>query len=247
MKNILNFSRYSIVLFSVLIVTLSQQALAASTSGIPGPVVNPDDRSLLYRFAYSPSEDDDDVPREIRHRIHYQHSLNADFRVRAISQLRDNGNDMKFDYVGAELLWHFKKRNADEWDSAFRFGFRNSRGGRQTYGLDWANQWKLDNNWQARAALLFGWQSGNNANSGTRVSTRFSALYKMQNSHKIGVEMFNSYGRFGDTGSFDNQSHQIGPVLSGKINGYNYQLSYLNGVSDSASEHDFRIWIGKSF
>lgn len=247
MKNKLKVNLCSTVLFTVLIVSLSQQAIAASTSGVPGPVVNSDDRSLLYRFAYSPSDDDDNIPRRIRHRIHYQHALNEDFRLRVISQFGDTGNDMQFEYAGAELLWHFKKRNAGKWDSALRLDFRNRRGGRQIYGVDWANQWKINNKWQARAALLLAWQSGDNTSSGTKVSTRFNALYKMQNGHKIGIEMFNSYGRYGDSGNFDDQSHQIGPVLSGKINGYKYQLGYLNGVSDSASDHDLRLWIGKSF
>ncbi len=234
-------------LFFTITMLFSQIGYAASIAGVFGPKVNPEDRSMQYRFAFSPSDSDDGVPRQIRHRIHYQQAFYNDFRWRVVAQVGNTGEEMRFENVAAELVWHFKKANQDNWDSAVRFDFRNARGGRQIYGFNWTNEWKLNDKWATRALALFAWQSGNNANSGTIVSTRFNALYSLEGGHKVGVEMFNSYGRFGDTGSFDDQAHQIGPVYSGKYAGYNYQFGYLNGISDGASDHDFRFWIGKSF
>ncbi|WP_158309276.1 hypothetical protein [Glaciecola punicea] len=39
----------------------------------------------------------------------------------------------------------------------------------------------------------------------------------IDNKLTLSVEMFNSFGKVGEFGSFNGQSHQIGPMLSGSI------------------------------
>ena len=68
----------------------------------------------------------------------------------------------------------------------------------------------------------------------------------MENGLTIGIEMFNDFGRFGDFGSFDNQGHQIGPMLGGKVDGFKYEVRYLAGVSDGARDHNFGLRFNKA-
>jgi hypothetical protein len=53
------------------------KAHASNTSGVHGPVVNPDDRSAQYRLGFAPGEDGGQDA--WAHRFHYQHAFNQDF------------------------------------------------------------------------------------------------------------------------------------------------------------------------
>lgn len=236
------------LLLSVLGLLVASNAFATSTSGVHGPTVNPDDKSFMYRIAYSPGEDEG--PDRYAHRLHYQEAYNDRIRWRVISQFRDRGGDQSFelDYIRAELLWHFRPKQNDNWDSGVRFDIRSRKGSRpELFAINWTNQWQLSPKWRLRGIVIGGWNFGGTAVGGTTLETRSSLSYKLDNGHRVGVEMFNEFGRISDMGSFNDQDHAIGPVVSGKLGGLGYQLGYLAGVSNGASDHSFRLWFNKAF
>ncbi|GAB56552.1 hypothetical protein GPUN_2437 [Glaciecola punicea ACAM 611] len=51
----------------------------------------------------------------------------------------------------------------------------------------------------------------------TCVKIIFRWRLSIDNKLTLSVEMFNSFGKVGEFGSFNGQSHQIGPMLSGSI------------------------------
>lgn len=99
----------------------------------------------------------------------------------------------------------------------------------------------------ARGLIIPAWDIGDEATGGTKLETRASVSYKLDSGQKVGVEMFNNYGKISDLGSWDDQEHQIGTVISGKAGGIKYQIGYLAGISKSADDHDIRLWFSKSF
>ncbi|WP_100643700.1 hypothetical protein [Alteromonas facilis] len=221
-------------------------AHATNTSGVHGPTVNPQDKSAMYRLGYTPGEDGDDDG--WAHRFHYQQAFNQDFRWRLILQMRDVNQELEYDYLRAELLWHFKHASTDNWDSGLRFDIRTRKGDRpEKFAINWTNQWQLSDKWRIRGILIGGWDFGGNANGGTTLETRASAMYKLTSGDRIGIEMFNEFGKLSDTGSFNEQEHSIGPAYTGKFDNIKYQLGYLAGVSDSADDHTFRLWLSTSF
>ena len=234
------------IMASVVLCVLAFSVSASNTSGVHGPVVNPDDRSGQYRIGFSPGEDGGEDA--WAHRFHYQQAFNEDFRWRVITQFRDRGDDLEYDYLRAELLYHFKHKEQGIWDSGIRFDIRTRKGSRpELFSVHWTNQWQLTPEWRLRCIVIGGWNFGGTAVGGMNLDTRASLTYKMDNGHRVGVEMFNQYGKASDMGSFNDQEHQIGPVLSGKIADYSYQLGYLAGVSNGADDHTYRLWFGKSF
>lgn len=236
-------------LLIVILALLSlNQVWATNTSGVHGPVVKPDDKSMMYRLGFSPGEDGG--PDGYAHRIHYQQAFNGNLRWRVMSQFRDRGGDQDFelDYIRAELLWHFRAKQNDNWDSALRFDIRARKGSRpEKFAINWTNQWQLSPKWRLRGILIPAWDFNGTAEGGTTIETRASLAYKMDSGHSISVEMFNDFGKISDMGSFNEQGHQVGPMLSGKVGGVGYQLGYLAGVSNGASDHAFRLWFNKSF
>jgi hypothetical protein len=59
--------------------------------------------------------------------------------------------------------------------------------------------------------------------------------------------MFNEFGEIGDFGSFNDQSHQIGPMIGGSIGGLKYEMRYLAGISNGTRDHNFGLRFNKAF
>jgi hypothetical protein len=59
--------------------------------------------------------------------------------------------------------------------------------------------------------------------------------------------MYNEYGKLGEFGSFNDQNHQIGPMLGSTIGGVKYEVRYLAGVSNGSRDHNFGLRFNKSF
>lgn len=233
---------------TALMMTLAAGAYASNTSGVHGPGVNEDDRSMELRIALSPGDEDGQAD-NWAYRLHYQHSLNDRVRGRVIVQYRDRGT-LEYEYVRAEMLYNFKKKEADgEWSSGVRFDVRQRRSDNpELFSMHWTNQWDLDNGIRIRGIVVGSWEFGSDrAFSGTEIETRSSVTKKLDSGLTVGVEMFNDLGRFGDFGSFNNQGHQIGPMIGGKIGGFKYEARYLAGVSDGSRDHNFGLRFTKAF
>jgi hypothetical protein len=223
-------------------------SLASNTSGVHGPNVSADDRSMQLRFALSPGDEDGQTD-NWAYRLHYQHSLSDRFRARIVVQYRDRG-EFRYEYLRGEFLYNFKKQADDGiWSSGARFDARQRRGGKpEEYALSWTNQWNLASGIRIRGIVSGARQfGGDRVFSGTEIGTRSSISKKLNNGLRVGIEMFNEYGEIGEFGSFNDQSHQIGPMIGGTIGGFKYEARYLAGVTKGARDHNFGLRFGKSF
>jgi hypothetical protein len=235
-------------LLVIAMLAFSSIGLAANTSGVHGPNVNPDDTSAQIRFALTPGDEDGQVD-QWGYRFHAQHALNDRVRVRAIVQYRDRG-EFVYEYLRAELLYNFKKQADDGiWSSGVRFDVRQRRSDNpEEFAINWTNQWSLSNGIRIRGILIGAWQFGSdNADSGTAIETRSSISKKLDNGLRVGLEMFNDFGELGEFGAFNEQSHQIGPMLGGTFGGFKYEVRYLAGVSNGSRDHNFGLRFDKSF
>ena len=224
------------------------QSYASNTSGVHGPGVKEGEKSAQLRIAFSPA-DNDDQEDAWAYRLHYQEAITDKLRGRVILQYRDRG-DLQYDYLRAELLYNFKKQAADEiWSSGVRFDVRTRRAQRpEEVAVNWTNQWNLDNGIRIRGILIGSRQFGSpSAFSGTEISTRSSISTKLDNGLRVGIEMFNEYGKLTDIPDFEDQSHQIGPMVGGNIGGYKFEFRYLAGVTDGSRDHNFGLRFNKSF
>lgn len=137
--------------------------------------------------------------------------------------------------------------------SGVRFDIRTRRGERpEEYALNWTNQWSLKNGIRIRGILIASRQFGSdNAADGTAISTPSSISTKLYSRLHVGLEMFNEYGELGNSGSFNAQSHQIGPMLGGTLpksmGGLKYEFRYLAGVSNGSLDHNLGLRFNKAF
>jgi hypothetical protein len=78
--------------------------------------------------------------------------------------------------------------------------------------------------------------------SGIAVKFAWQSVYKLNKHAMPGFEIFSNSGNLRDKNSFQEQSHQAGPALTGAIyNSFNYNIAYLYGLSNSAIDQRVRL------
>ncbi len=226
-------------------------ALAQSTSGVSGSDVHAGEDLFDYRFSYSPENDGKDEG--FTHRVHYQHGFSESWRARVLLTFGKRGADpLKPRSAGIEILHQFKEsEDTGGWDSAIRFDgdipLRDGAPGRAR--IAWHNQFAIDEHVQLRGVILVGREFGDRAKDGVTLETREEMTYKLASDAflpgvRIGAQMFNKYGATAHFGSFDEQKHQLGPVLKGEIGDHvKYEFSTLFGLSHAASDADLRFFL----
>ena len=226
---------------------IAPNAMAQNTGGVFPIQVNEGHRSLQYRAAIDPDNAQDEFG--FAQRLHYQQAINGDFMWRIVGQTqKTESSDFDFSFLQAELFWEMSD-DEDQHKTGLRFDARLTDGDRaEQLGVNWVNQFNFDNGWHARALVLSSVQIGDTAADGINLQTRARVGKKLENGPLIGVEMYNNYGRTSDFGSFDEQSHTIGPFISTPIgNKVSRFAGPLFGFSSAAPDVEARLWLTKSF
>jgi hypothetical protein len=221
-------------------------ALAQSTSGVSGSDVNAGEDLFEYRFSFSPENDGKDEG--FTHRLHYQHGFSDSWRGRALLTFGKHGADpLTAQTASIEILHQFKEsEDTGGWDSAIRIDgnipLQDGIPGRAR--VAWHNQLAASRQLELRGVILVGHEFGDHAKDGVTLETREEMTYKLPSDIRIGAQMFNNYGSSAHFGSFDEQKHQLGPVLKGKLGDHvKYEFSTLFGLSAAASDADIRFFL----
>ncbi|MEO1038960.1 MAG: transporter [Pseudomonadota bacterium] len=227
---------------------LAGGAQAQTVGGVFGPDVNETNRELEYRGGFAP----EDGASRSNHRLHYQQALDDTWRLRGVIQYADPaGGDFEPVFFQLELLHQIVERTASGFSSALRYDVRFSEGDDRSHqlGVNWTNQWLLDDGWRVRAILLFDHDVGDRARDGLFVETRVGVSKRLDSGLRLGVESFNAYGNTdAGFGRFDDQRHRVGPTLSGSFNAqWGFHLAALFGLSDAANDDDYQIRLTRRF
>jgi FTR1 family protein len=77
---------------------------------------------------------------------------------------------------------------------------------------------------------------GEDSSHETETEFSWSTRYRYKPELEPGFEIYSGFGEWGEGNSFDEQEHQLGPVLYGKIRAVKYDVGYLFGISDEAPD-----------
>jgi len=232
------FSAAFVTLIATLII--APAAKAQNTGGVFPPGFGDNHESIQYRIAYNTQTDN------FANRLHYQKSINPNFLWRILAQTRETDqSDFDFDFVQAELFWELGEIS-DKWRKGLRFDARlrdESRPGQ--FGLNFNNQWNLDDGWSARLLLLSNLQIGES--NGVGLAPRAQIGKKLQSGSTIGLQYFGSFGNTQDI-SIGNTGQTIGPFFSTKLVGKTSLYTGLQfGVTDVAPDTELRLWLTQNF
>lgn len=222
---------------------LPVSAFAQVTGGVFSPNVTEGHRSAQYRATFDPEDG------RLAQRIHYQQSLNGDFMLRGVFQVRESdGNEFSYDFFQTELFWDTYE-GTNGYRTGFRFDVRIRSQGRPGWlGANWINQWALRPDLTARVILLTGKDVGAGSRDGIALGTRANVIRRLQSGLNAGLEMFSGYGTTEQFADFNDQIHMLGPVVSGPFGDrWSFQGSVLFGITGASPDVNFRLWLGRSF
>lgn len=225
-------------------------AAAQSVSGVSGSDVKAGEDSVEYRFAFSP--DNDGREEAYAHRFHFQHAFNDSLRGRVLLLMGNRGGEpLDVQSVSAEALYQFlESEETNGWDSAIRVdGVLSTVDGRpDRVRFGWHNAFELSKTLDLRAVLLLGKELGDNRRAGITIETREELTLKVHPKYRVGVQVFSNFNTTSHVGAFDEQRHQLGPVLKGKLTDHlKFELSALLGISDDPTDLDVRFFLTYGF
>lgn len=220
---------------------------AANTTTVFSPDVDEGEREAEYRASFVP--EDEPAPEVFAHRLHYQQAFNESWRARVlVAQRSVGGGSLDLNYTRLEVQWQFLEDEDAGWDAALRFEAQAGDESPNRFRVVWTGKVDLEGGWQLRANAFVGRQTGAGAAPGLLLETRAQVTRSIGNGMRLGVEMFNDMNTTADTGSFDDQEHQLGPVLKAKFGGdWSLLAGYLFGLSDAADDGNFRLMFTRGF
>lgn len=224
-------------------------ASAQNTSGVPSPEITPGEREFAYRLAYA--AEDDGARAAFAHRFHYQQAVTDDLRLRLVGAFRDRaGGALDFATLAAEARWQVIESEEHGWDGAviFHLTVPASRGRPDRLRIGFPASVDITERWQARGVFYTGVELGEASREGALLEARAEATYKLGNGLRIGPQLFSDFNTTAGTGSFDEQSHQLGFVVKGDLSKrLSFETGALFGVSEAASDADLRLFLSYAF
>lgn len=230
------------IIYTVVTACLCNFAHATNTGGVFPPTVNEGHKSWQYRVAVDPVENGST---RFAQRLHYQQAINDDLMWRIVGQVRKtDDSDFDPDFLQAELFLDLTKNNSN-YQHGFRFDARMRDGDRpDQIGVNWIHRLNMSDGWSMRGIVLTSTQFGSNSQSGVNLQTRAQVAKSFGSGKSVGLELYNNYGNSRNIGSFDQQDHTIGPIISTPITkNLSVFWGVLFGVSDAAPDQQFRLWI----
>lgn len=223
---------------------IADPAQAQNTSGVSNPDVTDGAHSLGYRNSVAPSEGQD----AFSHRVDYGHSFSDRTKTKFVVTQNNQNGDLKIRHVQIEGQYQFAKMQ-EGWNSAIQLQGRvptaHNVSGRMRIG--WQNSFDLTSRVEFRAVLLAAREFGELARDGIALETRSELTVSDLRDMRLGVQMFNKYNTTADFGDFNEQQHQIGPIIRGQItDDLKYGVGALFGVSRAANDAELRIFLGYS-
>ena len=234
----------------ILLCFLATPAAAQNTGGVFGPVVNAGAESVQYRVTVDVDAGEQFGGTRIAQRVHYQKAVSGDIQLRGVLQLRETATQtVDVDFVQAEAVWQITPDDR-KYQTGLRLDVRVRDEDRpDQIGLNWMNQYSWGEGWQARGVLLGAAKFADKLGDDTvGIGGRAQVSKRVAPGVRVGGEIFTL---FGDTGRFDffvKSATTVGPFVSFEIaDGVPVFVGTQHGLSNSASDAQFRLWIGRNF
>ncbi|MFZ5616076.1 MAG: hypothetical protein ACOZAA_01960 [Pseudomonadota bacterium] len=225
-------------------------AFAQNTASVPAADVVRGERALEYRAAYGVNDaGGEDL---FQHRVIYHHSFYDSLKLLAFIQQGESGSrGLHAQRASVNFFTQLvESEESGGWDFALRFQgdipLEDGRPGRARFGV--INSFEFAERGQFRSNIYFAREIGDLAADGLVFDMREEATWKLSDQIRIGAQAFHALNTTAHIGGFDEQRHQIGPVLRWKATKeLRIEASALFGASRAATDADLRIFASYGF
>ncbi|MBI1340367.1 hypothetical protein GC169_09210 [bacterium] len=191
-------------------------------------------------------------------RVHYDQSFSDWYQVRLIAAFsKPDGRDWDYRSFAVEnwFQWSEEARDTSGFNGGLRLAYSfEDGGGPDEAAVRLTLTDKFADVWEWRANVIGEIETGSGSEGGVALQTRgqltrgldFAAFGS--DSWRLGFEVFSEYGNSRDIPGFDDQAHQIGPVVKVSWeNGVYLQSAVRFGVTDGADDSMAKVFIGREF
>jgi hypothetical protein len=189
-------------------------------------------------------------------RLHFDHAFSDWYQLRVIAGFaQPDGED--WDYRGLTFenwfQWREEQRDGAGFNGGLRFAYTfNDGGGPDEAAVRLTVTDRFADGWEWRANLIAEVETGTGSEGGVGLESRAQLTRSLTSlgaeDTRFGVELFSEYGDTRDIPSFDEQAHQIGPVLKHEWdNGVFLQTAVRFGLTDATDDHMAKLFIGRAF
>lgn len=160
-------------------------------------------------------------------------------------EYNDNGEDLDFAFTAVEWENKFQLTPKGKYpvDLGFLLEYAVSTEDKHSDTLEWAFLFgKEIGKTENYANIKFERTVGGGRNNATEGSISWSSRYRMFKYLEPGFEYHAEFGGINEGKDFNEQNHQSGPAIYGKIGAVKYDIGYLFGISDAAPDGALK-WI----
>lgn len=227
-----------------------QTSYAGTTSSVGSPNVKKGETEIEFRVGFTEDDDNSSQDERLRLRQQIDHGF-TDWYAGRIVLFQDDRKGNSFEHNSIRLSNRFHLLKADDYgfDFGARFEYTHADGDKKpSDALIGFYERIRFNDYDLRLNQLFTHDVGEDANNGVNLELRFQLTKKIADNHRFGIESFNDFGNLTELSGFDDQDHDFGPVLKGKLfDRFDYETGYRYGLSDDAGDHNFKLFISQSF
>ena len=225
-------------------------AFSSTISSVGGPSVKKGQLTLGARVGYSDADVGSSQDQRVRSRLHADYGLTDVYAVRLVfAGDKRKGDNFEAERLGFENRFHLLKAKDHGFDLGLRLNYTVNDGDKKpdVASVRFYQQFAVSD-WTIRFNEIFNHEVGQDADGGVAVELRSQATYKVNEHFRLGVESLNDFGRLNNVSGYSAQDHEFGPVIKGKLgNGLSYETGYRAGISQSAADHNVRLFLKKSF
>ncbi len=203
------------------------------------PVVNEGENTVDYRFGYQPDGN------ASAQRVQYKYGITDRLRLGGIVQF--NQNDLEsfaFQFVRFEAMCQMLDEESLGIASAIRVILEVPGREDAPYrtGAAWSGQWDLDEDWQARGNVMVNFDFGEYRTPGVLIGGRAQISRRITRRVSVAFDYFGGNNDFASLGNFDENLHQVGPMLVIKpAERWKLSAGVLFGVSNASPAASYRL------
>lgn len=191
-------------------------------------------------------------------RVHYEHALTDWYQLRVIGSFSQvEGEDWDFHALTFEnwLQWAEEAGDNSGFNGGVRFAYAFADGGGpDQFATRLTLTDKFADGWEWRANLIGEIELGDGSEDGVNLAARAQLTraldFEAFSSHdwRFGAELFSEFGNTRDIPGFEQQAHQIGPLVKASWdNGLYLQGGIRFGVTENSDDAMFKLFLGREF
>lgn len=221
---------------------------AWATSKVSSPNVEKGKLEFEYRGGY---DTDDLVTKDDKqlHKLVVNYGLTESLRPEVKAVIAKNpDHDAKITGIETSLRWQFFEPDEFFAAMALEGNFTASTQPNKTdkLGIKWLAEKKFDH-WVHVVNLSLEEEVGEHSENGASLKLAWRSHYKVTSYFMPGIEYYGDTGKLRDHEPYENQAHQLGPVIHGKLGEHvKYEAGYLFGISDSATDGTAKLLVSYS-